>query len=127
MTDSPASPTSGDETTVGILSYCTPIGFIVAVVMHNKQKSQFGAFHLQQALGLIVAAIAGGIALGILNAILIHFPIIGDMLVKVINGAFCLAVLALAVIGILNAVNRKAELLPVIGAHIQKYLGKAFV
>lgn len=132
MSETPVPPTapaepSGDAKTVGILSYCTLIGFIIAIILNSKQKSEFGAFHLQQALGLIVCSIVASIALSICGVILAFIPIIGPIVAMLMFPLFGLGCLALVVIGIINAVNGKMSPLPVVGGISKKFFGKAFL
>ena len=40
---------------VAILSYITIIGWIIALILHQKSKTALGSFHLRQALLLMIA------------------------------------------------------------------------
>lgn len=42
------------EKVVAILSYFTLLGWLVAIVLYGKHKSNFTSFHLRQSLGLII-------------------------------------------------------------------------
>jgi uncharacterized membrane protein len=122
----PPAP-AGEDKTVAIISYITLIGFIIALIMHNGKKTQLGTFHLQQMLGLIVTAIAGGIAIMIVGFILAFIPVLGWILSILMNLGFMLGLLALMVIGVINAMNGQLKPLPVVGVQYQKWFGKAFV
>ena len=62
----PQPPSGGtDARTVAIVAYLSLIGFVVALVLHNQNKSALGAYHLRQALGLVVCSAAMGV-LGII-------------------------------------------------------------
>ena len=51
--------TSSDNgKTIGIISYLTLIGWIIALVMHSSNKTEQGAYHIRQSLGLIVLYVA---------------------------------------------------------------------
>lgn len=69
-------------------------------------ESPFGRFHANQGLLLLITGIAGSIILTII-------PIIGWLLLPF----FSLAVLILAVIGLIGALNGKAKDLPLIGKY----------
>jgi len=69
-------------------------------------ESPFGKFHANQGLILFITAAAG-------NIVLRFIPVIGWML----SPLFSLLIFILAIIGIINAVNGKAEELPVIGKY----------
>lgn len=68
--------------------------------------SPFGKFHANQGLLLLITGIIGDIVLGVI-------PIIGWIILPF----FSIAVLILAVIGLINALNGKAKELPVIGKY----------
>lgn len=102
--------------TVAILSYITLIGFIIAIVMHNdeKNKSELGAFHLRQAIGIFCL----GIAMSIAQIIFLVIPIIGWL----ISGALSLGMIALFVfwiLGLISAINQEKKEIPFIGSFIQ--------
>ena len=61
------SETSSDNgKTVAIIAYITVIGWIIALVMNNKDKTELGSYHIRQALGIFLV----GIALAIINSFL---------------------------------------------------------
>lgn len=67
-------------------------------------ESKYAKFHANQALLLLIAAIAGNVILGIV-------PVIGWMLMPI----FGLGVLALGIMGLINGFGGKAKRLPLIG------------
>ena len=67
-------------------------------------ESKYAKFHANQALPLLIAAIAGNVILGIV-------PVIGWMLMPI----FGLGVLALGIMGLINGFGGKAKRLPLIG------------
>lgn len=71
-------------------------------------ESAYGKFHANQGLVLLIVSVAGSIVLGIISAII---PFIG----WIVQLIFSLAVLAFAILGIVNALNGKANKLPLIG------------
>lgn len=87
------------------LSY-VGILFILPLLV-NGGNSRYGKFHANQGFILFLADIACGIA----GAILSLIPIIGGILSALLS----LALLALTIIGIINAANGKAKELPLIG------------
>ena len=94
--------------TVAILSYITIIGWIIAIILHNSDKTKFGAYHLRQGLGLFLLSVAVSFLL-IGLFMFIHFGAFW------ISSLIRLGILALVVIGIINAVNLKKQPLPVVG------------
>lgn len=87
------------------LSY-VGILFILPLLV-NGGNSRYGKFHANQGFILFLAGIVCVIAGGILSLI----PIIGGILSALLS----LALLALTIIGIINAANGKAKELPLIG------------
>ena len=113
----PSAPLVGTEDkTVAIVSYLTLIGFIIALVMHGNQKTQLGAYHLRQTLGLMIVSVAGSIILGMI-------PILG----WIASIGLFFAVIALWVIGLLSAIKGEMKPLPVVGKHFEKWFATAFV
>ena len=56
-----AAAAATEDKTVAVLCYITLIGFIAAIFMHQNQKTQLGAFHLRQVLGMVLTAAAGSV------------------------------------------------------------------
>lgn len=122
----------GSETdkTVGIVAYITLIGFIIAIVMNNDKKGDeksFGAYHLRQSLGIIIAAIGTMIGLSIIMAILTAISWrLGLTVSSILYPIMYLAILAFVIIGIINASNGEKKPLPLIGEFIEKTLKSTF-
>jgi len=104
---SAAPPVSTTEDkTVAILSYITLIGFIVAIVMHSNKKTQLGAFHLRQTLGIIICSLP------------VIIPFLGW-----IWGIF---VFVIWVMGLISATKGEMKPVPLVGGLFQKWFGGAF-
>lgn len=88
------------------LSY-VGILFILPLLINNGQ-SRYAKYHANQGFILFLTGIVCGIASAILGLI----PVIGGILSALLS----LALLALMIIGIINAVNGKAKQLPLIGS-----------
>ena len=114
----PPPVNAGEDKTVAILSYLTLIGFIVAIVMHSGKKTQLGAFHLRQVIGLMLT----GVAVMVCGFILLHIPILGGLTMMVL----WLAMLGLWVMGLIAALNGQMKPLPIVGPLYQQWFGKAF-
>jgi uncharacterized membrane protein len=106
---------ASEDKTVAILSYLTFIGFIVAVVLHGSKKTKLGTFHLRQALGLWITAIACWVVLGII-------PVIGWIAIPFVS----LAVFVLAVIGLIAAASGQFKPVPLLGEQYQKWFSSTF-
>ncbi|AYN68254.1 hypothetical protein D1013_13145 [Euzebyella marina] len=90
--------------TIAIISYITFIGLIVAVIMNNSKNNAFAQFHIGQSFRIVIASLA--------NSVLSWFLPSSLMMISTI---ISLLILVLIILGIVNAVNGKAEPLPVIG------------
>ncbi len=100
--------------TIAILAYCTLIGFIIALIMHQSEKTRYGAYHIRQALGLIIFAV--GAAIVIVPLVAIIWPLF--FLIPVLQ----LSVLTCMILGIVNTANGKVKGLPLIGDLSNKML-----
>jgi uncharacterized membrane protein len=105
---------AAEDRTVAIVSYLTLIGFVVAILLHSSKKTQLGAFHLRQALGLFVT--------GFVNLVLAFIPVIGWILIPVVM----IGLLVFLVMGLLGAVQGKMNPVPIVGAYYQKWFAGAF-
>lgn len=127
MQQQPNNPPPGapvdDGKTVAILAYCTLIGFIIAIVMHGNSKTKLGAYHLRQALGLLILGIGMAIVGGILAFILFWImPFLASLIWLVVWGGM----LFLLIMGLVNAANAQEKPVPIVGKTIEKILGSAF-
>ena len=113
-TSESAAVAATEDKTVAILSYITLLGFIAAIFMHQSNKTQLGAFHLRQVLGLALTGAAGAIC-GVV-------PILGWIVwFLVVIGLF-----VLWVIGLLSAVRGDMRPVPILGEHYQRWFAGAF-
>jgi uncharacterized membrane protein len=88
---------------VGVLSYITLIGWIVAMVMNSNNRSEFGAFHLRQSLGLFIT----GLTIG-------WIPFIGWIIWMI--------VLAFLIVGLIYAIQEQMKAVPIVGDFYQNVL-----
>jgi uncharacterized membrane protein len=105
----PTPAASGmDGKTIAIISYFTWIGWIIAFVMYNSNKSQLAAYHLRQSLTLMIL----GILVYIVQIMLIFIPFLGWAV------AFLLwiGLVVLWVLGLVAAINGQEKPAPVIGS-----------
>ena len=57
---------SDDGKTVATVAYLTLIGFIIAMIQHNNNKTRLGAYHLRQVVGFMCTGFGFGILIGVL-------------------------------------------------------------
>lgn len=106
------SPASEDKS-VAIISYLTLIGFIIAIILHGKDKTALGAYHLRQMMGLILTGIAAMIASFI--------PIIGLLAIFVHLGLFVLWIM-----GLIAAAGGEMKPVPLLGDKFQEWFKGTF-
>jgi uncharacterized membrane protein len=102
-----------DKKTLSIVAYITIIGWIIALIQHNNDKSPEVRFHLKQSLGLMIFGLALSIAMTIVVTIVPAFYFL-----SFIN----YGVVILWIIGIINAANGQQKELPLIGSFAEKNL-----
>jgi uncharacterized membrane protein len=107
----PAPATGMDGKSIAIISYFTWIGWIIAFVLHNSNKSQLGAYHLRQTLALMIL----GILCYILYFMLLFIPIIGWAIIALL----WIGLVVLWVVGLIAAINGQEKPMPVIGPMAQ--------
>lgn len=105
-------PQNDPGKTVAILSYCTLIGWIIAIVLNSDKnnKSELGVFHVRQGLGIFVT----GFAMMIVSGIFIFIPFIGWIISLVINLGY-IALFIFWILGLISAINGEKKILPVVG------------
>lgn len=100
--------TTDNGKTVAIISYLTLIGWIIALIMHNNNKTDLGAFHLRQMLGIMLV----GLALSVISNVL------G---ISILSWIIQIAMLALWLLGFIGAVQGEKKLVPVLGQQFQDW------
>jgi uncharacterized membrane protein len=103
------SETSSDNgKTVAIISYITPIGWIIAFIMNNNDKSEFGSYHIRQSLGIFLSwFLLGSINSYLKIAILVWIVELGSMV-------FC-------ILGLIGAIQGEKKPIPLLGAQFQEW------
>jgi uncharacterized membrane protein len=108
----PTPAASGmDGKTIAIISYFTWIGWIIAFVLYNSNKSQIAAYHLRQSLALMILSII----VYIIQIMLIFIPFLGWAIAILL----WIGLVVLWVLGLLAAINGEEKPMPVIGSLAQ--------
>jgi len=89
---------------MAIVGYVLPVLFFIPLLSEAK-NSPFAKFHANQQLNLLLAAIA-------VNVVGTIIPLLGWFIILPLGS---LAVLVVAIMGVINAVKGKTEKLPLIG------------
>lgn len=90
-----------------IIAYLSPIGFIIAFLVGNREESRF---HLNQALVLIVVSLVLGVAGKIVGII----PLLGTIL-NIVLGFLNFIVFVLWLIGLMGAIQGREKAVPILG------------
>ena len=103
MSDEQSQTTTSSGTdgkTVAIISYITLLGWIIALILHGNNKTEVGAFHLRQMLGLMLTSL-----------VLSFIPILGWIL--------NIGILVLWVMGLIAATQNSTKPVPLLGNFYQ--------
>ena len=98
---------------MAILANIPPL-FIVPLATGAHKTSDFVKHHTNQGIVIAIVSVVWGIVFSMISYALAFVPVIGWMFTSII-GLTSLLILALIIIGILNAVNGKKAPLPVVG------------
>ncbi len=109
---------SNEERTAAWICYFGLLGFIIGLIIHYNKKTHIGAFHLKQALGLMVS----GFAFGIFSFILIFIPIIGWLAMIIIG----IGLFVFMILGVVNAAQGRFAPLPFVGEYFHKVFDRTF-
>ncbi|WP_339703517.1 hypothetical protein [uncultured Marixanthomonas sp.] len=100
--------TTDNGKTIAIIAYITLIGWIIALVMHNNNKTALGAYHIRQMLGIMLL----GLALSLLGSLLDIY-----ILSVILN----IGVLVLWVLGLIAAIQGEKKPVPLLGEQFQQW------
>jgi len=99
------TPKTEDLEQVKIMAALAYFGILFFLPLVTNPESKFGKFHANQGLVLLITGVVVSTVGGII-------PIIGWFIILPLGSLFTLV---LAIIGIVNALNKKMKPLPVIG------------
>ena len=102
-----------EDNTVAVVAYLTLIGFIIALIIYQNKKTELGAFHLREMLGLLLFAVG----LQILSLL----PLLGIIVLLA-----QIALFVLWLLGFINAINKEKKLLPIVGDLFQRWFATTF-
>lgn len=94
--------------TVSIIAYITLIGWIIALIMNNGNKTALGSFHVRQSLGIICVAVVLAIVVGFLG-------------ISILGWIAQLAILVFWLLGLVSAVQGEMKPVPVLGEQFQEW------
>lgn len=104
------------DNTVAWISYITPIGWIVAIVLfiNGDRNNTLSRFHLKQSLGIFITSII----VSALSAAILFIPVIGGLVLTVVN----IGLLVLWILGLVAAIQREEKPVPLLGELFDRLL-----
>ncbi|KAB7528983.1 YtxH domain-containing protein [Flagellimonas olearia] len=96
----PKNPDSGK--TVALVAHLTLIGWIIAIIMNNSNKTEIGSFYVRQVLGIFLVGFVLGL-IPVVNLIGWIFPVI------------------LWVVSLIGAINGTQKPVFLVGEHFQNW------
>lgn len=97
-----------DGKTIAIISYITFIGTIVAFVMNQNKRNSFAAFHIRQAIGLVLLSFLVGYVNRFIDFAALHWILDA-------------AVFVLFILGLISAAQGEEKPVPVLGDKFQEW------
>ena len=101
LTKSQSLTISEKEKSNGIIAYITIIGFIIAFIQNQEQKSEYVNFLIRQMIGIIVCSFVWVI------------PFLGWIL--------GLGVMVMWIMGVMGAMSGERKPVPIVGEHFQEW------
>ena len=109
-----AATAATEDKTVAVVAYLTLIGFIAAIFLHQNRKTQLGAFHLRQVLGMALTGVAGSVCAAV--------PVLGWIVWFLV----AIVLLVFWIMGLISAVQGEMRPVPVLGEHYQRWFAGVF-
>lgn len=100
--------TTDDGKTVAIIAYITLIGWIIALIMNNGNKTALGSYHIRQSLGIICVGVVLAIIVGVIG-------------ISILSWIVQLAILVFWILGLVSAVQGEMKPVPVLGEKFQEW------
>ncbi len=102
-----STPTDNGKT-IAIIAYITLIGWIIALVMHNNNKTALGAYHIRQMLGLML--------FGVVLSILANF-----LDIYILSLIIQIGLIVLWILGLIAAIQGEQKPVPLVGEQFQQW------
>ncbi len=113
------------ENVAGALAYCSFVPAIIFLLLDPYRKSHFVRFHAVQCLMLWVAGMVLSLTLRLLGMLVFLIPVLGPLLVVVVDVAFVLAVILLWFVVVIKALQGEIFMLPWIGTIAKRQMDAA--
>lgn len=99
---------TNDGKTIGLIAYLSLIGLLVAFIMHGNNKTEFGAYHIRQMVGITLISVA----------IVIVANFIG---ISIVAWAAQILAFVMWVLGLIGAAQGEMKPVPVVGEKFQEW------
>ena len=96
-------PSSSNAQMIAVVSYLTLVGWIIAFILYQNDKSELAIFHLRQALGLVI--------IGAIGWVVFWIPFIG--------WAAAIFLFVLWIMGLISAAQGEMKPVPLLGSLFQ--------
>lgn len=100
--------TTDNGKNIAIIAYITLIGWIIALVMHNNNKTALGAYHIRQMLGIMIV--------GLVLSILVSF-----LDIYILSLIVQIGILVLWILGLIAAIQGEQKPVPLLGEQFQQW------
>jgi len=96
-------PSSSNAQMIAVVSYLTLVGWIIAFILYQNDKSELAIFHLRQALGIVI--------IGAIGWVVFWIPFIG--------WAAAIFLFVLWIMGLISAAQGEMKPVPLLGSLFQ--------
>jgi len=100
--------TTDNGKNIAIIAYITLIGWIIALVMHNNNKTPLGAYHIRQMLGIMLLGLVLSLLVNLLDIYIV------GLIVQI-------GLLVLWILGLISAIQGEKKPVPLLGEQFQQW------
>lgn len=100
--------TTDNGKNIAIIAYITLIGWIIALVMHNNNKTALGAYHIRQMLGIMLLGLVLSLLVNLLDIYIL------GLIVQI-------GLLVLWILGLISAIQGEKKPVPLLGEQFQQW------
>lgn len=112
------------ENVAGALAYCTILPAILFLVLQPYRKNLFVRFHALQCFLYTAAIVLLGVGLRLANYVLFVIPVLGPLLVVVIDVVVALAAILLWFVLVAKAWRGETFKIPMLGDFAERFAGE---
>lgn len=98
-----------------VFSVFAYFGLLILIPVFAAKGSRFARYHINQGLVMLISGVAVAVGIGLLSAIFLSISVWLYSLIAVLWAAWWVALVVLAILGVVNAASGRTKPLPVIG------------